>query len=279
MMKKILFFALLLMQAPSLWGETERETPYKNITYEVENSGANARVSVDFPVNVQEPLRRAVVGYILERLDSYRGENLAAPSDKCDEETFNTFLSELATNLATRYGEEQRDYAKSMEEAGEEYNVTFYVNIYIPKAAETEEFVSFACYFGDFEGGVHGERYSDGVTFRKRDGKRMDDIFRNDVDEAIQPVLWKAILASDDADGDSEYRKGIEDYLSMEKLELLPLPSVAFLTPEGVHIEYQYYQICPWAQGAPTAEIPIGEALPFLTKEAAKLVKTVNKRR
>ena len=274
MMKKILFFALLLVQASSLWGKTERETPYKNITYEVETPGATSRVSVDFPVNVQEPLRSKVVGYILERLDSYRGENLAAPANNCDEETFNQFLSELATKLATRYGEEQREYAESMKEAGEEYNVTFYVNIYIPKAAETEQFVSFACYFGDFEGGVHGERYSDGVTFRKRDGKRMDDIFKDDVDEAIQPLLWKAILASDDADGDSsEYRKGIEDYLSMEKLELLPLPSVAFLTPEGVHIEYQYYQICPWAQGAPTAEIPIGEALPFLTKEAARLVK------
>ena len=268
MMKKILLFALFLLPL-GLWG-----AKYKTITFEMEYPGATSKVSVDFPIDVQEPLRSAIVSYILERLESHKAEVLQLPTAKCDEPTFNEFLSEYAENLAKSYGEEQREYAESQRELGEEYNVTFYVNIYIPKTAETDQYVSYAYYFGDFEGGVHGERYSDGVTIRKRDGKRIEDIFKDDVEEAIQPLLWKAILASDDADGDSsEYRKGIEDYLHMEKLELLPLPSVAFLTPESVHIEYQYYQICPWAQGAPTAEIPISEVLPFLTKEAAKLLK------
>ena len=273
-MKKMLVTALLVFAA-TIDCRAANTANYKTITYEMEFPGATSNVSVDFPVSVQEPLRSAIIDYILERLGTYKSEQLPAPiSDKCDEETFKTFLSQLAENLAKTYGEEQREFAESMEDEGEAYTMTWYVNIRIEKAAETDKYVSYVYYFGDYEGGVHGERSEDGITIRKSDGKRITDIFKDDVEEAMQPLLWKYILPLDTPEDErKEYRKGIEEYLEYQKHNLLPLPSITFLTPDGIHLQYYYYSICPWAMGAPLIVLPINEAMPYLTRQAAQLVK------
>ena len=108
-MKKMLIAALLVFAA-TIDCMAANTANYKTITYEMEYPGATSNVSVDFPVSVQEPLRSAIIDYILERLGTYKSDQLPAPiSNKCDEETFKKFLSQLAETLAKTYGEEQRE--------------------------------------------------------------------------------------------------------------------------------------------------------------------------
>ena len=87
-MKKMLI-ATLLFFAATIDCMAANTANYKTITYEMEYPGATSNISVDFPVSVQEPLRSAIIDYILERLGTYKSDQLPAPiSNKCDEETF-----------------------------------------------------------------------------------------------------------------------------------------------------------------------------------------------
>lgn len=279
--KKMLALTLLAVTATVNCFAGNRDT-YKTIAYQVEQPGASSEVSVDFPVDVKEPVRSAVIEYIFHALTAYKGDALPGtpkPED-CTETTMKTILNQFAETLASWYGSEREEYAASLAEEGETYDVEWYINISVNKAAETQQYVSYACYYGDYQGGAHGQRYSDAVTIRKSDGKRIKDIFREGVDAQMQPLLWKYLLAEYDSEEDKqEYRKAILDYLDYQNVDILLLPSDSYIAPDGIHLVYQYYEICPWAMGAPDVVIPISEALPYLTKEAAQLVKNVKTRR
>ena len=281
LMKKTLS-AVLLLTAVSVNCLADNRDTYKTITYEVEQPGATSQVSIDFPVDVKEPVRSAVINYIFEELRAYKGDALPnTPTPKnCTEAVVNTIISQFAETLASWYGSEQQEYAASLAEEGETYDVPWYVNISINKSAETPQYVSYTGYYGDYQGGAHDQRYSDAVTIRKSDGKRIKDIFRENIDEQIQPLLWKYLLADYESEEDKqEYRNEIMTYLGYQGTNIVPLPDASYLAPDGVHLTYQYYEICPWAMGAPEPVIPIREALPYLTKEAAQLVKATKKRR
>ena len=279
--KKTLALTLLAVTATVNCFAGNRDT-YKTIAYQVEQPGASSEVSVDFPVDVKEPVRSAVIEYIFHALTAYKGDALPGtpkPED-CTETTIKTILNQFAETLASWYGSEREEYAASLAEEGETYDVEWYINISVNKAAETQQYVSYACYYGDYQGGAHGQRYSDAVTIRKSDGKRIKDIFRDGVDEEMQPLLWKYLLSDIDSDeGKQEYRNMIMTYLGNEQTAIVPLPYVSYLAPDGIHLEYQPYEIGPWSLGAPNIVIPVSEALPYLTKEAAKLVKNIKMRR
>lgn len=280
-MKKTLA-AFLFLTAISVNSFAGNSDTYKTISYQVEQPGATSDVSVVFPVDVREPVRTAVIDYIFEMLRAYKGDALpGTPKPKnCNEATFKSLLSQFAESSASWYGESQQEYAASLAEEGETYDVAWYININIRKAAETPQYVSYVSYCGEFQGGAHDERSFDAVTIRKSDGKRIKDIFREGVDAQMQPLLWKYLLAEYDSEEDKqEYRKAILDYLDYQNVDILLLPSDSYIAPDCIHLVYQYYEICPWAMGAPDVVIPISEALPYLTKEAAQLVKNVKTRR
>ncbi|MBR5687180.1 MAG: DUF3298 domain-containing protein [Prevotella sp.] len=280
-MRKTLTAALFLVAFSINCFADNRDT-YKTISYEVEQPGATSEVSVDFPVDVREPVRTAVIDYIFETLRAFKGDalpNTPAPKN-CTEAVVKPILSQFTETLASWYGGEQQEYAASLAEEGETYDVLWYINIAVNKAAETPQYVSYTSYLGDFQGGAHGQSYSDAITIRKSDGKRIKDIFRDGVEAQIQPLLWKYLLIDYESEEDKqEYRNGIMDYLDFQNTDIVPLPEVSYLAPDGVHLTYQYYEICPWAMGAPDPVIPYSEALPYLTKEAAQLVKSVKTRR
>lgn len=272
--KKTLALTLLAVTATVNCFAGNRDT-YKTIAYQVEQPGASSEVSVDFPVDVKEPVRAAVLEYIYDALRAFKSDLMPEdPSMKyCTEATFKTVISDFAETLASWYGREQQEYAASLAEEGETYETEWYIHISINKAAETPQYVSYASYYGDYQGGAHGGRFSDGVTIRKSDGKRIKDIFRDGVESQMQPLLWKYLLAEMSSEEEKqEYRNEIMTYLGDQSKKDVPLASVSYLAPDGIHLEYQSYEIGPWSLGAPNIVIPVSEALPYLTKKAARLV-------
>ena len=111
-------------------------------------------------------------------------------------------------------------------------------------------------------------------TFRKSDGAAIN-IFVDDDDltDRMQGILWKYLVASDEAGDAEDFVKEIGDFLEANygNRERLHLDSTIFLAPDGVHLQYAPLEISFWAMGDQEIVIPYQAAKPFLTPEAARL--------
>lgn len=266
-------FVTLLLSFAAINTMADNTVPVSRIEYEKKQQFASSRVSVEFPLGEDSLLRRALIDYIFEvcRITN-PGVNVEQPSSSCDEPAFRKYLETYTTTLCRLCAEDQHEYALSFGEDGEPYKVEWFSNLSIQKAADTDKYVSYVAYNGEFCGGAHDQRGSGAIILRKADGVRMDSIFKDGAEEKMQPLLWKYLIASEAPEDAAEYRAeinkfleanyGIRDYLHL---------GTYFLAPDGIHIMYQPLEICFWP-GEPEIVIPFDEAKPFLTDEALRLI-------
>ena len=285
-MKKLLsaIFGMVFTAIPAIADDT---VTISSIKSEKEQIGATTQISVEFPVGDDNPTRRSIIDYIHENLRTMgslsvlREEDPLTPADKdvqfpsnnCDETTFRSFLDQLTTVVCKLISGDQQEYAHSLEEDGESYQVKWFNNMYIGKVAETDTYVSYVTYWGEYCGGAHDNRGSNAITIRKADGMPITDIFKEDVEEDMQPLLWKYLIVSENPENPAEYRAEIQKFLKANygNSEDLLLPQgTSYLAPDGVHILYQPLEICFWP-GEPEIIIPYSAAKPFISKEAAKV--------
>ena len=281
-----LLFAIFLMAFTAIPATADDIVAITSIESEKEQVGATAKITVEFPVGNDSPTRRAIIDYINENLHTMgylsvlreEGPHPASvkdvhfPSNTCDEATFRTFLDQLTTVVCKLTSRDQQEYAQSLEEDGESYQPRWFDNRFIGKVADTDTYVSYATYWGEFCGGAHDNRGSNAITIRKTDGMPITDIFKEDVEEDIQPLLWKYLIVSENPENPAEYRAEIKKFLKANygNSEDLLLPrGTSYLAPDGVHILYQPLEICFWP-GEPEIIIPYSAAKPFISIEAAK---------
>lgn len=281
---KRLTFILFWMAIMTLPVMADGTLTFNSIECEKEQPGATSQVTVQFPTGNDSPLRRAIIDYIYQNLRTMgflsilREEGPLAPSDKdvhfpsntCDETSFRTLLEEVTAIVCKLTSDDQQEYARSLGEDGETYEAKWFENKFIGIEAETDAYVSCVTYWGEFCGGAHDNRGSNATTIRKSDGKTIARIFKEDVEEDMQPLLWKYLIISENPDNAEEYRAEIRKFLKANygNSEYLPLPEgTSYLAPDGVHILYQPLEICFWP-GEPEIIIPYSAAKPFLTKEA-----------
>ena len=243
---------------------------------EVESSLPNvtSEVSVDFPTGSDSPVRRAIIDFIYNQFqDIYQGVEVEHPSNNCSEAEFKAYLEKFNKTLCQLTAEDRKEsFADS--DGGEAGEAAWYSNLYINKVADTDLYVSYTTYHVDFSGGAHEERGTDAVTIRKSDGAVISSIFADNVEEKMQPLLWKYLIASENPEDPDEYRAEINRFLEANygHSDYLHLPGDnAYLAPDGVYILYQPLEICFWP-GEPVIVIPLDEAKPYLTGEAAKLI-------
>ncbi len=277
-MKKVIIF-LLWICATSLVAKADNVLHVAEIKVEKEQKGGFSHAWVHFPTDDDSPVRRAIIDFIFQCMHSFSNADIDYPSNTCDEKTFKDFLDNYTDSLCLFCAIDQQEYAAFCAESGEVYEVPWFRNFSIQKVSETERYVSYACYDGEFCGGAHDNRGSVAKTFRKSDGAAID-IFEEDEEEdedvtdRMQDILWKYLALSVEAVDSKEYSKQIGDFLEANygNRERLCLPGGSiFLAPDGVHLEYQPLVISFWAMGEPIIVIPYEAAKPFLTAEAARL--------
>ena len=245
------------------------------IEFEKELPGCSSRVTVEFPLGENNRVHRAVMDYILDVCINFApGVEVTQPSNTCDVYTFKRYLEEYTITKCLLSAQDQHDYALSFGEDGEQYKVQWFSNLFIQKTADTDLYVSYAVYHGEFAGGAHDERGSGAVTIRKSDGVRINDFFVEDAEENMQPLLWKYLIASESPDNEQEFIAEINKFLkanyNIENYLHLPYGSI-YLANDGIHIMYQPLEICFWP-GEPELVIPYDEAKTFLTPEVSQLV-------
>ena len=242
---------------------------------EKEQKGGSSHVWVHFPTGADSPTRRAVIYFIFHSMHFYLEADMEYPPLTCDEQTFRSFLDDYTEALCQVYSTDQQEYAAECAASGEVYDVPWYRNISLLKVAETDHYVSYACYDGEFCGGAHDNRGSIATTIRKSDGVALDDIFIEDADDSdqLQAILWKYLIATEETD-QKEFAERIGDFLEANygNRERLHLPGDSmYLAPDGVHLLYAPLEICFWDMGEIEVVIPYDAAKPYLTPEAARL--------
>lgn len=274
-MRKFLII-LLLWGVATLTATADNTVSVSDIEVESSLPNVTSEVSVDFPVGTDSQLRRSIIDFIYGQFQSiYQGVEVEHPSNTCSEADFKSYLEKFNKTLCQLTAEDRKEsFADGGE--GESDEAAWYSNLYINKVADTDQYVSYTTYHVDFSGGAREERGTDAVTIRKSDGAVISRIFSEDVEEKMQPLLWKYLIASENPEDPAEYRAEINRFLQANygNSDYLHLPADnAYLAPDGVYILYQPLEICFWP-GEPVIVIPPDEAKPFLTSEAAQLLNT-----
>lgn len=151
-----------------------------------------------------------------------------------------------------------------------------YRGLRMEKLAETTAYVTMSLLSESYDGGAHGMMTSNGFTVRKSDGRILgceiirpfkDEQQKNEWNNIIRRQLQKELNVATD-----------EELTQMLLIEdtLVPMPqSRIYLTPEGLHLVWQPYEIAPYAAGILHVTIPKDIAMQYLNITGQRLLKSL----
>jgi len=125
-----------------------------------------------------------------------------------------------------------------------------------------------------YMGGAHGGITGAGcLTFDQTDGHLVEKFLKEGCTEQMQPLLIKGVKS---------YFAGFDMVMTTEELlehlfienDIIPLPQLApYPAGDGLCFVYQQYEIAAYAEGMPSFVLSAEELEPFLTEEAANLLR------
>lgn len=144
----------------------------------------------------------------------------------------------------------------------------------ITRMYQTDKFVTFGNASYAYLGGAHGSSAFNGQVFSLTDGTSYGwNMFRPEALAQLRVQVQNGIM--------TQYFKtsSPEEFKQMILLSSnatgFPLPASApYFMADGVHFDYQQYEIAPYAAGMPSCVIPYAEIAPLLTPDAAALLAT-----
>ncbi len=189
------------------------------------------------------------------------------------------FLSAQAGEGMTRMVGEVRSMAEEGFAAGYENEYTIRMSV------QTPDYLTLEIGHYTYMGGAHGGFGSEGVTFRKSDGRKMGwnlfDLSKKQQIIALIREQLKTYFAFD------ENKKPISDEELQEQLQVwddpdtpeneleygLPLPTTApYVTRDGIAFVYQQYEIAAYACGLPSGILSFESVRDVLSDEGKNLL-------
>lgn len=224
--------------------EKSNEITVKNYTYKRNFGDNNVIYSIDYPVSGSPNLSRNVMEWMNESFGGqYKGD--------------------------LKNGKQLVDYYGKNVEFDEDYNTE--VKNYIRLRYQTDKYVTFEHESYFTSGGAHGTGQTICATFRKDDGRKFGwDMFSNydNLQSAIKQGLKEYFNVATDLE--------LEEHLQLPEdntINSLPMPSTdPWLTPNGITLHYNAYEIACYAEGEPTFTIPFSKIKNCLTSSATDLI-------
>lgn len=154
--------------------------------------------------------------------------------------------------------------------------IKFFRSLKMTKIAETASYITMSILSESYDGGAHGMGTSEGFTVRKSDGRILgNEILRPFKDEQ-QRDAWNIIIRQQ---LQKELNAATDEELTQMLLiedTLVPMPqSRIYLTPEGLHLVWQPYEIAPYAAGILHVTIPKDIAMQYLNITGQRLLKSL----
>ena len=170
-----------------------------------------------------------------------------------------------------------KEYYKDMRESKieEPYVQNHLLDLTLQKVCEMGGYITFLLSGEAYSGGAHGMHWREYATFRIRDGHLLT---WNEILDAKQKSKFSTAVADGllryfevQSFNDMKGRLAIDTPYSRTRFPL-PQTNPAFLS-DGLRIQYQYYEIAPYALGAPSCTLPYGKIMKYLTTAGKKAVK------
>ena len=209
-------------------------------------------------------------------LDAFQDRHPAGPQE------MKTYNDEVCKIIATALGKEwEEDVLKEMDDESED---SYYNGVICEHTLEFNiindqpRYMCVCVIDYGFFGGVHGFTGIFPMIVRKSDGMFMKDIFREDRLEKLRVLLETNMkkddfgvlelqnYESDDLKGKKEMAEIIRDYGPF------PEPEHAWTDGKKFYIQYQQYEIAPYAYGAPVIIVPMNIIRPYLNDEVRDLL-------
>lgn len=238
----------------------------QKLEYSYDKGKLQVGLSVEFPQEGNEILRRAISEFISEHMGGeYDGDILDGKA------MVDFYGKSILDELKSNYEEE-----KGMVDDEEDIN-GFYHTYSIEKVYETDKLVTFICNESIYLNGAHGMENCSGVTFRKSDGRRFSkEMMRDLYDEDMHAIIKKGLrdyfssVGGEEIESDEELKEYI---LTDDDVDYLPLPNhEPYIVEDGMQFTYQPYEISFYAAGMPEFTVPLNEMKPHLTTTAREML-------
>jgi hypothetical protein len=258
-----------------------------DISVESEDSMASIKVSVQWPTSGNDSLVTAIRQYVCEELQTSLIQE-GQPEIKY----YDDGQKAVQALVDTAYNELTASW-KEAKNDGIPNDMTYSCYVKISKLEETDLYITYLSNHEGFLGGAHGYATASYQTFRKRDGLRIgyqtkfnreteqfekqnQNLFKDPQSPELAQLIKEGVRSYfKDGEQDVATDEALKDMLiGVDDVNAIPLPSNApSFTKQGLTFVYQQYEIAPYAAGIINFDLPLDKVLPYLTKEAAELIK------
>ena len=221
-----------------------------------------------------EIIRRELIGVMdtqLAFICSYEGDRVfpAFEGEGSNEAVFNYYKENAAKRLRDLGGEDAAERAEYFdgEIPGWEYEFS------LAKTADTLGYIVFQNLDYVYTGGAHGGMVGQGdICFDRETGERIK-ILKDDVADAMQPLLVKGLISYFSDYGEQMTEESLMEHLMLWETTQIPLPGWdPRPSADGLSFTYQQYEIASYADGMPNFTIPYEDVAPYLTPQAKKVL-------
>ena len=244
-----------------------------SVKFENIDSAVSCRIKVDFPLG-EGALADSVRAMISRQLSLVSLPMVMSLEDS----TQTAYAGSLSDGQAmvSHYGEvTERQIRKDQQElAAFNGKVSFQYQYLatLGKVTDTERYLTYAVDTYCYMGGAHGSSLSYAVNVDKTTGETLQQVVDTTKTRELQPLLRAGVLRYFKDCGQEVKESELASMLFV-KDGIIPLPArTPTLVDGGVRLDYQQYEIGPYALGIVTFTIPYTDIKPWLTEQAKQLV-------
>ena len=234
-----------------------------SVTFQENGVTHFATSTVDFPVAGPEALVKVLKQSLAERYD------LSIDDAKEGQ----AFVNKVATNNLERVKKQiQSDVADEIP-----IEMDYSIETNITKAFENDKVITLIAGGYNFLGGVHGQGYSSGVTFRKSDGKILSkDMLKADGWNQLQDKVAASLCKYLEVENNKElyeilFKENIKFDEATNALTIPAPQNQPYIVDNNVVFQYAAYEIAPYAVGLPEVALPIKDIEAQLNPEVVEL--------
>ena len=259
-----------------------------SIYKEREDKNVSVKVTLCWPKEGVDALCKSIRRYLSEQLST-----ALVMEGKPDVKFFDDGTAAAEATVSRVYKELlsswQESKADSLPVDDMQYSYAFKAMV----LENTDSYVTVCCQNETFMGGAHGSFTAYGLTFRKSDGKRIgyhtaynratekydlkdQALFKDPQSKQLAALIKEGVRSyfkecGQTVDTDEQLK---DELIGIDDVNSIPLPSTPPYFMKGkLAFAYQQYEIASYAAGIINFDIPFEKVKPFLTPEAAALIK------
>ena len=234
----------------------------QTLSYKKTNNTIDLNISCDYPIQANSAVGNAIAEYIEEQMGGTYTHSLVN-----GDSLINYYGQQLVKDLI--------ENAQELIDAGATPQI-MYQHLSFTKEVETPTYITYLFTSESFLGGAHGMHTSQGVTFRKSDGRRFGhELIRQYVDtKDINSLLKEGLMRFfSDQNQPISHDEDLKNMLLIDDINNIPLPSTPpYLTEKGVVFTYQPYEIACYATGIISFVVPYYKISDYLIPSIKSLL-------